>query len=90
MINYLTLYHAHGIRRINQLISPPFGNTVDFSFPRDSVFHYLPQGASDVGPASNEILLRLTKNQINVEHIRKLESFTSKADRKSTRLNSSH
>ena len=79
MINYLTLYRAHGIRRINQLISPPFGNIVDFSFPRDSVFHYLPQGASDVGPASNEILLRLTKNQINVEHIRKLESFTSKA-----------
>ena len=79
MINYVTLYRAHGIRRINQLLSPPFGKTVDFSFPKDSVFHYIPQGGSEVGPASNEILLRLTKNQINVEHIRTLESNTSKA-----------
>ncbi len=72
MINYTALYRSNGVRRITQLTTPPLSVLETFSFPKQSIYHYRPDGNADVGPSQTDYLLRLIKNPINVEHIREI------------------
>lgn len=68
-------YRRFGLRRIDQLISPVKAPLDTLQLPRMSIYHYIPDGPTDMGPASNELVFRNVKKAVGLQFISQPESF---------------
>lgn len=55
---YELFFRNFGIRKSEQLMTPPLPSIDKLAIPRDSILHYLTASQLDYGPASTELLLR--------------------------------
>lgn len=55
---YNSYYRAYGVRKLGNLANPPKAPLALMELPRSSLYHYVPQTASDVGPRSDELVFR--------------------------------
>lgn len=65
---YADYYRRHGIRRAMQMVAPTLTPMAQLDLPRESVLHYLPDGASTGIPGDDFILQSIT-GPIYAEHI---------------------
>lgn len=72
MIFYSNFYRQHGIRRLQQLVSPKINALDSFAFPQNSVWHYLSPSPETVCVGVDDYLLRGTTGPILVEHATQL------------------
>ena len=68
-ILYQVFEKARLIRKPGQLVSPIVSSMEEFVMPLNSLFHYMPESNSDIGPRPDHIALRSTKKPIPVIQI---------------------
>ena len=66
---YKDLYQLFGIRKADQLVSPPHPVLEKFEVPRESIFHYIGDGDLDHAPETNEPLFASVTHPIYIHHI---------------------
>ncbi len=71
VMKYVDYYRHCGIRRAMQMVAPTLLPMQQLTLPRESVLHYLPEGAS-VGIAADDYVLHQVAGPIYVEHILEL------------------
>src|ERR1700679_196300 len=69
MLLYENFYRMHGLRRAAQLLNPPLQNLETFSFPRNSVVHFVSNSPIVLGPDNNEYIFRMINRPIMVDTI---------------------
>lgn len=65
---YNIFYRARGIRRVNQIVSPPLSFVRDWEIPRASVLHYLTENVA-TGPDANYPFLKGAERGTWVDHL---------------------
>lgn len=68
MILYSNFYRDHGIRRQQQLTTPPLAGLDTLFLPQDSVIHYVPEDDVEYGISPDHVLLRDQSRMVMVEH----------------------
>lgn len=58
ILNYDIFYRRFGVRRVNQMLAPVFGEMQAFQLPRGALLHYAHGDATKLGPAENDIAFR--------------------------------
>jgi hypothetical protein len=71
-LTYTYYYRKFGIRRVNQLISPPMPRVELLDLPRNAVLHYVGAGPLDDGPTEEENILTNCKRGILIETVPEL------------------
>ena len=69
MITFDQFYRKYGIRKVEQLLTPPLPGTAVLDLPRRSMFHYIGSGVSDYGPPADDYLFRNITKPIMVGHV---------------------
>lgn len=69
MLLYPVWYRRHGLRRVSQLVNPVLSALPELSLPRSSIVHYLPVDDVQIGPASDEWLIRDPSRLTYVDHV---------------------
>lgn len=67
-INFIQMYRKEGVRLPSHLEKPRIENIVNFVFPKESIWDYLPTSGYDKGPSENDPLLLVVPNLIYIEH----------------------
>ena len=66
MMIYNSYYRNYGLRRMDMLISPVRAPLAEMDLPRSSLYHYVPQTASDVGPRNDELVFRSVNRAVSL------------------------
>lgn len=69
MINYDYFYRRYGIRKGQQLLSPPLPLLELLELPRASILHYMAESQTQIGPPVDEFLFRHVTRPIMMDHI---------------------
>ncbi len=69
MKEYGALYQLFGIRKADQMVSPPHPMLEKFEIPRSSIFHYFGDDDLDNAPDTNEPLFTTVTHPIYVSHV---------------------
>lgn len=77
MIQYPIFYRRHGVRLIQQLITPPLSEVAELELPIGSIYHFSDYDGIVAGPTITDPLLKSIKRPIYVSHITALSSFVS-------------
>ena len=75
MILYSRFYFKHGIRRLEQLVKLRRSSLLSLEIPKGSIYHYLPEGQTDVGPSNDEYIYRNFNRFVMMQHVTELSSF---------------
>lgn len=70
---YNIFYRTRGIRRVNQIVSPPLSFVKDWEIPRASVLHYLTDNVA-TGPDANYPYLKGAERGAWIDHLTSLMS----------------
>lgn len=65
-------YRIYGVRLIQHLMAPPIHPLAEFSLPRGSVYHYLPEDGGVLGMPSDHIAVQASSRLIMVDHVETL------------------
>lgn len=74
MLHFPLYYRRFGIRLPNQVMTPRVFDVNHLSIPRGSVLHYLPSSETELGPSSDELILRNVARLVFVTHVTALTS----------------
>jgi len=74
MLVFSNFYRAHGIRQLNQLVSPPMTALSTLFLPMNSIYHYTDADIEHVGITPDDDLLHGVKNDILVDHVTDLDT----------------
>ena len=69
MLEYDVFYKSYGVRIFQHLLTPKLPPIERFSFPKDSLYHYVSHDSVDVGPSSDNYYLRDVHKVIPIEHV---------------------
>lgn len=72
MFYYDYFYRRYGIRKGQQLLSPPMSMLELLDLPRSSILHYAAESKLQFGPPSDEFLFRHITKPIMVDHVLEL------------------
>lgn len=73
---YNTLYMRNGLKTPSQLTNPRVFDFQNFELPKSSIYHYISQTLDEVGPPSNEQLLKGIRKLIYIHHVKDLTQKT--------------
>lgn len=73
---YNTLYMRNGLKTPSQLTNPRVFDFQNFELPKSSIYHYVSQTPDEVGPPSNEQLLKGIRKLIYIHHVKGLTQKT--------------
>lgn len=82
MKTYQQFYLAFGIRKINQLITPPLPNIDRLALPKQSVVHFAPFNPKIDGPTEDYVLFNKNERPIRVKHVFELAEKEGRPRRK--------
>jgi hypothetical protein len=71
VMKYADYYRHFGVRRAMQMVAPTLSSMQSLTLPRESVLHYLPEGAS-VGIPGDDFILRHVTGPVYAEHVLEL------------------
>tara|TARA_B100000929_G_C15500589_1_gene417299 strand:- start:529 stop:2298 length:1770 start_codon:yes stop_codon:yes gene_type:complete len=74
MSYYNRYYRSYGVRRVQQLQTPPINDAVNLSLPRGSVFHYLPETNLVKGIPADHWAVKDSDRLVMVEHVQELST----------------
>ena len=66
---YPVFYRRYGVRRVDQLMTPPLPSLQLLDLPREAVYHYLGTGPLDDGPTEAENALKANNKIVQVETV---------------------
>lgn len=66
---YDSFFRRNGVRKAEQLMSPPLPLLETLELPKNSIYHYVGDSPLEVGPASDDFLFRNITRPIMVGHI---------------------
>jgi hypothetical protein len=69
VLAYKDSYKKYGIRKGSQLQTPPLTDYALFSFPRQSIYHYIGNGPLDVGPDPADFIFNKITHPVYVNHV---------------------
>lgn len=69
MLFYQPFYQKYGIRKVNQLMTPPLPKLEILDLPKESILHYISTSPIDYGPAADDFLFRNITRPIMVGHV---------------------
>lgn len=69
---YDQFYRKYGIRKEEQLVTPPLPKLGLLELPKNSIYHYVAASPLDVGPASDEYLFSKITRPIMMEHVKEI------------------
>ena len=75
LLDYPQYYRNHGIRMVNQLVTPPIDDLSNFILPKNTIFHFVPDTDVISGPDTNEIFFNYTREILPISHVSQLVTF---------------
>ena len=75
LLDYPQYYRNHGIRMVNQLVTPPIDDLSNFILPKNTIFHFIPDTDVISGPDTNEIFFNYTREILPISHVSQLVTF---------------
>lgn len=69
MILYEQFYRHYGIRKGEQLLTPPLAGVDVLQLPRESILHYVGSSSTDMAPPSDDYIFRQITKPIMMRHI---------------------
>lgn len=74
MILYERFFKQICVRKKEHIFTPRFFPITDIELPRGSIYHFIPQDATEYGIEQRDLLINRYDNDIYIDHIQKLDT----------------